>query len=450
MTETGGQPLPRSTRIIYAAFDNAAQHTDRILNLVLLAVVLAVLGSGLHIVKKEEAGVVVRFGKVIEEHGEPGIHFHIPIIDRVHVRAVKRIATHQIASTSDQTVNFTILSGDPDLFEVDVVLQYTINNLRDFLYESTDPMAVTTMLTRGHLVNIMGQNFIDLIFTTNREIIERRLYDEIVEDLEDYGLGVELVAVSIVDVRPIDETVAAFRDVSDAVAESIQAVSQANLRKERLVLRTQGQAEAVVLSATARARERLLQAQSSANAFTELLAAYRDEPRQVAITRYWNRMRSVLGEAQLAAVNPAGTANIDINMIDGIGPQAPSAVAAGGMPGAGIQPDRPMVATAPKTTHGLETTDKGLLDGRFHERGKERDHLGGVTPRSLLFDTLSIFEHRDVVPGSRFGVQQVEHKQVIEETHAEAVPPEPAPAEPAPASDVQGGENGGANAGPKE
>ena len=445
MKEMGGQPLPRSTRIIYAAFDYVTLHTDRIPNLVLAAVVVAVVASGFHIVKKEEAGVVVRFGKVIEEHGEPGIHYHIPIIDKVHVRAVKRIATHQIATTSDQAVNFTILSGDPDLFEVDVVLQYTINNLRDFLYESIDPMAVTTMLTRGHLINIMGQNFIDLIFTTNREIIERHLYDEIAKDLEAYALGVELVAVSIVDVRPIDETVAAFRDVSDAVAESIQAVSQANLRKERLILRTQGQAEAVVLSATARARERLVQARSSANAFTELLAAYRDEPRQVAITRYWNRMRSILGEAQLAAVNPAGTANIDINMIDGIGPQGPASIAAGGMPGAGTQPDRPMVATAPETTHGLETGDKALFDGRFHERLKERDHLGLVTSRSLLFDTLSVFQHRDVVPGSRFGVQQVEQEQVIQEASAEGVP-----ADPGPVGRVPGEGNGGAIAVPKE
>ena len=94
--------------------------------------------------------------------------------------------------------------------------------------------------------------------TTNREIIEHNLRDEITEDLEAYVIGVELVAVSIVDVRPIDETVEAFRDVSDAVAESIQAVNQANRRKESLIFRTQGQAEALILSATARGRERLV------------------------------------------------------------------------------------------------------------------------------------------------------------------------------------------------
>ena len=307
MNQTSDKPLPRSTRIIYAAFDYVSLNRGRLLNLIIAAVILTVLARGFHVVKKEEAGVVVRFGKVIEEHTEPGIHYHIPIIDKVHVRAVKRIATYRIASKSDQASNFTILSGDPALFEIDVVLQYTINHLRNFLYVSTDPIALTTMLTRGHMVNIMGQNFIDLIFTTNREIIERTLRDEVTKDLEAYGIGVEVVAISIVDVRPIDETVEAFRDVSDAVAESIQAVSQANRRKESLILRTQGQAEAVILSATARARERLVQSRSSASAFTELLAAYREQPRQVAITRYWKRMRTIFDEANLAAVNPAST-----------------------------------------------------------------------------------------------------------------------------------------------
>ena len=453
------QPLPRSTRMIYAAFDYVSLHRGRILNLVLAAVVLAVIARGFHIVKKEEAGVVVRFGKVIEEHTEPGIHYHIPIIDKVHVRAVKRIATHRIASKSDQASNFTILSGDPALFEIDVVLQYTISNLKNFLYVSTDPIALTTMITRGHMVNIMGQNFIDLIFTTNREIIERTLRDEVTKDLEAYGIGMEVVAINIVDVRPIEETFEAFRDVSDAVAESIQAVSQANRRKESLILRSQGQAEAVILSATARARERLVQSRSSAGAFTELLAAYLEQPRQVAITRYWKRMRTIFDEANLAAVNPASTSNIDINMIDGIGGKAPMAVVSGGMPTSESQPDMPLVSTAPKATHGLEASDNALLDGRFHGRFRERDHLGSATPRSLLFDSLSIFKHRDVVPGSRFGVQQVEEKSVAEgsvtETPAEKAPAEKAPAEKPPADNAPvekipteqtpGDGNGGAN-----
>ncbi len=420
MKQSSDQRLPPSTRLIYAAFDYVSLHRDGILNLILAAAILTILASGFHVVKKEEAGVVARFGKVIEAHTEPGIHFHIPLIDKVRVQAVKRIATHRIASNSKESVSFTILSGDPTLFEIDLVLQYTISNLRNFLYVSTDPLALTTSLTRGHLVNIVGQNFIDLIFTTNREIIERHLRDQVSTDLEEYDLGMEIVAVSIVDVRPIDETVAAFRDVSDAVAESIQAVSDANRRKESLILRTQGQAEAMVLGATARARERLVQARSSAGAFTDLLAAYRSEPQQVAITRYWNRMRTIFEEAKLAAVSPASSSTIAINMIDGISGRAAEPVASAAMPAAGAEPAKPLVSTGLNETHGLETADKGLFDGQFHRGGKERDHSASANPRSLIFDTLSVFQHEDVAPGSTAAAQQAQEKAIVEQVGAEA------------------------------
>lgn len=428
MTQVSNRPQAPSTRIIYAVFDFVAEHRSRILNLIVAAIILTVLARGFHVVKKEEAGLVVRFGKVIEGHGSPGIHYHLPIVDRVHVRPVKRIATHRIASKGDEAASFTILSGDPTLFEIDVVLQYTIENLRDFMYVSTDPIAIATILTRAYLVNIVGQNFIDLIFTTNRGIIERHLRDEVSRDLVSFGIGMDLVAVSIVDVRPIDETVAAFRDVSDAVAESIQAVTNANSRKEKLILRTRGQAEAMVLAATARARERVVQARSSAEAFTDLLTAFREEPRQVSITRYWNRMRTIFAEANLAAVSPANSSTIDINMVQGILRRPPAAVAAETVSPVGAEREKPLVSTAMEATHGLEDSDSAQLDGQFHEGRKERDHLGSADTRSLIFDALSIFDHEDVVPGSRFGVQQVGEKSVVDQSATKA-PAQQVPAE---------------------
>ena len=126
----------------------------------------------------------------------------------------------------------------------------------------------------------------------------------------------------------------------------------------------------------------------------------------------------------------------------------------GGIPTAESQPDMPLVSTTPKATHGLEASDKALLDGRFHGRLRERDHLGSATPRSLLFDSLSIFKHRDVVPGSRFGVQQVEEKSVAEgsgtedtaeEASAEKSSADKVPVEKIPAEQAPGGGNGGAN-----
>ncbi len=46
---------------------------------------------------------------------------------------MKRIARLGVAGKSGDPVNFTIRSGDTNLLEVEVVVQYPIGNLRDYL-----------------------------------------------------------------------------------------------------------------------------------------------------------------------------------------------------------------------------------------------------------------------------------------------------------------------------
>ena len=393
------QPLPPSTRVIYAAFDFLQKHHRLIIAGVVATIVVGFLSSGLYIVKKEEQGVRTRFGKVVHASIGPGVHYCIPIIEKTYVHKVKRITRHQVASKEGDTVNFTILSGDVNLLEVDVALQYKIDNLRNYLFVTSDPLAMLTVYTREELVNILGQNFIDLILTSNRNIIQNKLLERITKRLEARDIGLELVSLDIVDVRPIEETIAAFRDVSDAFAERVKAVSDANRKREQLIAHSRGQAEALVLNAQAKARERIVQAQSSAGAYSALLAEYKKQPAHVSITRYWDRMRQIFAEASLAAVNPSEDSAIDINMIDGVAGFTPADMVLGTPPsgdeaGNGVL----MSSTTMENVHTIETikADNLLLDGRFHSTRAERSHMSIANPRSLIFDTPSIFSHRHV------------------------------------------------------
>ena len=413
MTE---QPLPPSTRVIYALFDAYQGHRALVLWGVALLVVAGFLASGLHIIKKEEQGVLTRFGRVVNANVPPGIHYHFPVIEQVYVRKVKRIIRYQVASKAGETVNFTILSGDINLLEVDVALQYKIDNLRDYLFVTSDPVAMVTMYVRESLVDILGQNFIDLVLTSNRNIIQAKLFELVTERLESRDIGLELVSLDIVDVRPIDETIPAFRDVSDAFAERVQAISDANRKRERLVAHSRGQAEAIVMNAKAKARERLVQAESSAGAFLALLAEYERQPAHVGITRYWERMRKIFDEASLAAVNPGNQSAIDINMVDGGPGFTPADMLLEAPPSGDEALDRPLLSSATmQDVHRIETgdADRLLFDGQFHRPRAERDHMSIANPRSLIFDTPSIFNHRHVV---RRGVKkQAEEKPMIEE-----------------------------------
>ena len=315
--------LPPSTRVIYALFDVFPKSRRWIFAGIVVALFAGVLAKGLYIVKKEEQGVLTRFGKVVDAEVGPGVHYRIPIIEKAHIRKVLRIIRYQVSSNEGGKVNFTILSGDTNLFEVDVAIQYKIDHLRNYLFAASDPVAVVTMLVRQEMVNILGQNFIDLIFTSNRNIIQDYLFNEVTDSLETIDIGIELVSLDIVELRPIEETVDAFRDVSDAYAERVQAESNANRKSERLLAHSRGQADALITYAEAKANERMVQAQSSADAFSALLAEYRRTPEHVGITRYWERMRKIFTEASLTAVNPDEASTIDINMIDGIAGFAP-------------------------------------------------------------------------------------------------------------------------------
>ena len=221
------RPLPYSTRVIYALFDSArAFGWNRLFWSLAALAVAAVLASGFYVVKKEEQGVLVRFGKVVDENIGPGIHYCVPFIYETHIRKVKRIVRVPIVSEGTMgDTHVTLLSGDTNLVELDVAVQYKIDNLRNYLFAVTDPSMLMTMIVREEMVNIVGQNFIDLILTSNRSIIERHLHDYLAGRLEAIDIGIELVDLNIVDIRPIEETVEAFRDVNDAISERMQSIS---------------------------------------------------------------------------------------------------------------------------------------------------------------------------------------------------------------------------------
>ena len=428
MPGSAAEPLAPSTRIIYATFDYVRERRVRIVTSLLVLAVLAGLASGVYIVKKEERAVLTRFGKVVDAEVGPGIHYAFPIIERAHVRKVMRITRRNVATRdADGNVYFSILSGDANLFEVDVALQYKIGNLRNYLYTSVDPHAVLTLIVRERLVDAMGNSFIDLIFTTNRDIIQRHLFDETKDYLAVNDIGIDLLALKIVDLRPIDETVAAFRDVSDAIAESIQAVSDANRRTEKLLARSRGQAEAVVISARTKARERRLQAASSAQAFSDLLAAYRGQPSSVTVTRYWQRMREIFRDATLSALSPGDASVIDINMIEGfvpgVGRMPDIAVAVSSPPEHLAGARAPLTTMSEKGTHGFERVeaDRFLIDGRFHASGSERHHLDTANLRSLIFDDLSIFGHRHVAPNPVAAAAEKNEMPMVERTITDSV-----------------------------
>ncbi len=395
--------LPPSTRIIYYTFDFLGKYWQAGLVLLLVFAGLLFLGTGLYIVKKEEQGILTRFGKIVDSDITPGVGYRLPLIERIHIFPVKRIVSKQISTNQSQTEKFTVLSGDTNLLEVTLSLQYTVVDLPRYLFVIAEPEKLISLIARERLIEEFGNNFVELIFTSNRKHIEESLAHSMQSQFEQLGIGIELTALAIVDLSPIEETIAAFRDVSDAVAEKIQAEVDAQRKREQMLARSRGQAQSIVLDAKAKAHTRKTQAESAATAFLNLLAKYKENPEQVAITRYWDRMRTTFEEASLATLNPVADSTVDINMIDSLASLPFSATTSEHLP---TTPEdtlpqdvsaRSVATMPPSPSSGHTEAGQLTMDGRTHATNAELDHLPAANTRSLIFDAALLFRHAHTV-----------------------------------------------------
>lgn len=394
--------LPRSTRIIYRVFDALARVKRRWFVTTIIAVcAVSYFGNGFYVVGKEQEAVETRFGKVVKERIGPGLHFCFPIIERTYVRNVKRIIRNTLSSAEGGEKRFTLLSGDTNLMEISISIQYQITDLKKFLFLSADPDSILMAMLRSRLIDAVSTFSIDLILTSNRDVIEQSLEEGVSVLLHEYDIGITPVELSILDVNPIAETIPAFRDVTDAIAEKAQRQTEAHTKGERLLAHARGQASAMVRNAEARALERVQKAQSAASVFNDLLAEYRTGKAEVTTTRYWTRVQNIFREASLAAINPNDFSTIDINMMD-TAAAIPGVVGSGqaGMNGEAVtRSERPIYSTVRSDeSHTIERNfnENWLIEGRYHESPIERDHASFANSRSLIFDHPSMFTHTHV------------------------------------------------------
>ncbi len=101
---------------------------------------------GIYIVQTDQQGLVTQWGKVVEPRVFPGIHYALPWpIDKVYklkVRELRRsVVGGEIPDTvlgRTQTATSEFFSGDQNLLNIRVVVQYSVSNPKDFFVPGSE------------------------------------------------------------------------------------------------------------------------------------------------------------------------------------------------------------------------------------------------------------------------------------------------------------------------
>jgi modulator of FtsH protease HflK len=286
---------------------------------------LIVFSTGISVVETEESAAVTRFGALIDDRVGPGLHLWLPrgidSVNKVKTGSVFRLQVRGdflplLSSGTGMQPLLELVTGDENIIETDVVVQYQVTKPDNFLFSVDDPTSLVAQAVRAALVSTVAAMQVDEVLTSGKALVQNKARSEAQAMLDRYGAGVSLLAVSLQSVNPPGEAVSAFHAVSDAKAQAAQAINKAEGKRERTLSNARGMASKVVQEAMAQADARVQGARGATERFAHVLARAKRTPEQTRTELYLSTIREVLPRARIVLLAPGAPPGMDLNFVE--------------------------------------------------------------------------------------------------------------------------------------
>jgi HflK protein len=191
-----------------------------------------------------------------------------------------------------------MISGDLNIIDVQLVVQYDIKDLNSFLFRVNDPGEdagpqrqieagrpdglTLKDATEAALRLVVGQRSIAEVLAEERVALENATQDKLQEILDSYDTGINILSVELQKVEAPEDVRAAFNDVLNARQDKVTAINQAQAYENQRIPEARGQAEQIIQPAEAFKRARIERAQGESDQFLSILSEYND--RSVKLT----------------------------------------------------------------------------------------------------------------------------------------------------------------------
>lgn len=286
-----------------------------------IAIVIALLlwgMTGIYVVDPDELGVVRRFGKMAGT-SQQGFHYRIPWpVDRVDIVKVEQTRSMELGFRVGQQgstqltrpvpVESLMITGDENLVNIQVVVQYRISDLPAYLFKVWDPLGTPEGRTlrdasETALRGVVGSMTIDDILTVGRAKVQEGTKLHLQELMDKYETGLLITTVKLQAVDPPQEVDAAFKDVVSAKEDRERIINEAKSYAEDVLPKARGEAERMIREAEAYKATRVREAQGDSARFLSMLKEYRLAKNVTRQRLYLETMQEVLGRVQKTIVS---------------------------------------------------------------------------------------------------------------------------------------------------
>jgi regulator of protease activity HflC (stomatin/prohibitin superfamily) len=206
----------------------------------------------IRVVPQAKAFVIERLG-AYNGTWQVGLHFKIPIIDRIANRV----------SLKENVLDFPpqpVITKDNVTIEIDTVIYFQVTDPKLYTYGVEYPMAAIENLTATTLRNIIGDLELDESLTS-REHINARMR-EVLDEATD-AWGVKINRVEVKNITPPSDIQTAMEKQMRAERERRESILRAEGEKRAAVLIAEGNKQARILEAEAKKQAQILEAEAT-------------------------------------------------------------------------------------------------------------------------------------------------------------------------------------------
>ena len=223
--------------------------------IVLVVLVILLLVTNIRVVPQATEFVIERLGTYYTTW-ETGLHFKVPLVDRV----AKRI------SLKEQVMDFApqpVITKDNVTMQIDTIVFYQVTDAKLYTYGVERPILAIESLTATTLRNIIGDMELDHTLTS-RDVINSRITAALDQATDKWGIKVNRVELKNI-VPP--------RDIQDAMEKRMRAERE----RREAILRAEGEKRSQILIAEGKKESQILNAEAEKQAAILLAEAEKEK-----------------------------------------------------------------------------------------------------------------------------------------------------------------------------
>ena len=226
-----------------------------ILSVIIVSAIIIIWAiSGFFTVQQYEQGVILRFGKY-QRTVTPGIHWMARLFETKYVLNIQQQNNFPWPiqpMLTEPTQSKKSGSKQSQLVDVSFNIQWKINNLKDFLFNVDFPTTSLKESIDSSIRQVVGQTSFNEIISTDRANVQIEVKKELIELMNKYKTGIEIMSVNMQQAIAPNPVRDAFQDLVNAPQDQETTINKAEIYQNNLLPIANGQSKRIIIEAEAK------------------------------------------------------------------------------------------------------------------------------------------------------------------------------------------------------